>query len=331
MEKIDFVILWVDGNDGNWLKEKNKYMVKKDKGNSNNRFRDWDLLRYWFRGIENYAPWVNKIHFITYGHIPNWLNTENPKINIVKHEEFMPKEILPTFNSNVIQYYLKDIEGLTERFVLFDDDMFLLKPVNETDFFIGDKICDEYGENIIFPSYVTDPYPHSMLNNIQVVNENYNKKKVYSKNFFKYINFKYGFWNNIRTLLLLGWSNFVGFYHPHICQSYTKKHCELFWKYGDKLLKENIYNRFRANNDLTTFLIRDIALLEGDFVPRKHSFGMRMELHINNDKIYKTIKNRKYSVLCINDSDESVDFEKTKNELKNAFEQILPKKSDFEK
>ena len=44
-EKIDFVILWVDGNDENWLKEKNKYLnLKGDMGA--NRFRDCDNLDY---------------------------------------------------------------------------------------------------------------------------------------------------------------------------------------------------------------------------------------------------------------------------------------------
>jgi len=331
MEKIDFVLLWVDGNDEKWLEEKNIYMKKKNDGNSVNRFRDWELLKYWFRGIEKNASWVNKIHFVTYGHLPQWLDTSNPKVNIVKHEDIMPKEILPTYNSNVIQYYLKNIEGLTDRFVLFDDDQFILKDVKPTDFFIGDKICDEYGENVPFPSHSNDPYPHSILNNIQIVNEHYKKRKVYSKNIFKYINLKYGFENNFRTLLLLPWANFVGFYNPHICQSYTKKHCELFWKYGENLLKENIYNRFRANNDLTTFLIRYIALLEGDFVPRSHSFGRRMELGNNNAKIYKAIKKRKFHVLCINDSNENIDFEKCKKELIDCFEEIYPIKSKFEK
>ena len=85
-EKIDFVILWVDGNDPNWLEEKNKYIGIK--GDSNiNRFRNCDNLQYLFRGIEKYAPWVNKVFFITWGHLPKWLNTNNEKLEIVKHKK----------------------------------------------------------------------------------------------------------------------------------------------------------------------------------------------------------------------------------------------------
>ena len=334
MEKIDFVILWVDGNDEKWLKEKNKYkkeITGEDISNNVNRFRDWDLLRYWFRGVEKYALWVNKIHFVTYGHLPEWLDTTNPKLNIVKHEDFIPKEYLPTFNSNVIQYFLNRIDGITDRFVMFDDDQFILKNVKETDFFKGNKICDMYGETANFTSISGDVYPHCILNNMQCINKHYNKRKIYKKHLFKYINIKYGISNNIRTLLLTPWSYFVGIYSPHICQAYTKRHYDIFWKYCENELKENCNNKFRERSDLSTFLIRYIELLEGDFVPRNHKFGRRCNLGKENSKICKMIEKQKYSVLCINDSDITIDFEKTQKELKDSFETILPDKSTFEK
>lgn len=333
MEKIDFVVLWVDGNDPKWLAEKNrcKGIIETNSGNAANRYRDWDLLKYWFRGVETNASWVNKIHFVTYGHLPEWLDINHPKLNIVKHEDIIPEKYLPTFNSNVIQYYLTNIKGLTDRFIMFDDDQFILKKVESTEFFCGDKICDEYGENLIYPSQPNDPYPHSLLNNIQIVNKHYNKMQVYKKHPFKYFNLKYGLKNNIKTLCLLPWNDFAGFYNPHICQCYTKKHYDLFWKYCKEFLEENSYNQFRKRTDLTTFLIRYIALLEGDFVPRKHSFGIRMELGKNNKKIYEALINRKYKVLCINDSSMDIDFDTTKKELIECFEKIYPNKSKFEK
>ena len=142
-EKIDFVILWVDGNDKAWLEEKNKYLnIKGDSGK--NRFRDWDNLQYIFRGIEKHADWVNKIFFITWGHLPKWLNTDNPKLRIVKHEEFIPKEYLPTFNSNVIELNLHRIKDLSEKFVLFNDDLFILKDLKKEDFFKSNLPNDIY-------------------------------------------------------------------------------------------------------------------------------------------------------------------------------------------
>ena len=110
-EKIDFVIMWVDGNDPKWQTEKNKYTPPLNADASICRYRDFDLLKYWFRGVEKYAPWVNKIHFITWGHIPSWLDTNNPKINIVKHEDYIPRKYLPTFNANTIELNVHSIEG----------------------------------------------------------------------------------------------------------------------------------------------------------------------------------------------------------------------------
>ena len=81
--KKNFVLIWVDGNDPEWRKEKDKHDPNVNEENSSNsevRYRDWDNLQYWFRGVEQYAPWVNKIYFITCGQIPEWLNTDNEKI-----------------------------------------------------------------------------------------------------------------------------------------------------------------------------------------------------------------------------------------------------------
>src|SRR5699024_12780724 len=105
--------------------EKQKYeeVITGDKRNI--RFRDWDNLQYWFRAVEEYAPWVNKIHFVTWGHIPNWLNTEHPKLNVVKHEDFLEKQYLPVFNSRAIEINLHKIPGLAEKFVYFNDEMFI--------------------------------------------------------------------------------------------------------------------------------------------------------------------------------------------------------------
>ena len=42
---IDFVVLWVDGNDPEWRAEKAKYQgMTLDDSNSENRFRDWGLM-----------------------------------------------------------------------------------------------------------------------------------------------------------------------------------------------------------------------------------------------------------------------------------------------
>ena len=132
---IDFVITWVDGSDPAWREEKEKYQPKADCDVREERYRDWELLPYWFRGVERFAPWVRKIHFITWGHLPAWLDTSNPKLHIVNHRDYIPEEYLPTFCSDTIELFMNRIEGLAEHFVYFNDDMFCIAPLEEDVFF----------------------------------------------------------------------------------------------------------------------------------------------------------------------------------------------------
>ena len=90
-EKIDFVVLWVDGADPQWRKEWGMYLPEEmNNGSSENRYRDWDLMRFWFRGIEAFAPWVNRVFFVTNGQKPAWLNTDHPKLRMITHREYIP-------------------------------------------------------------------------------------------------------------------------------------------------------------------------------------------------------------------------------------------------
>ena len=59
--KIDFVVTWLDSNDPVWQEDYRKYKNQGLEGDTDkSRFRDWDLFRYWFRAIENNAPWADR-------------------------------------------------------------------------------------------------------------------------------------------------------------------------------------------------------------------------------------------------------------------------------
>ena len=136
-DSVDYVISWVDPSDQKWQNSRFSYLVEDEESNGDLRYRDWGFLRYWFRCVEKNTPWVRHIYFVTQGHIPSWLNTDNKKLKIIKHEDYIPQEYLPTFNSNVIELFFDRIEGLSEHFVYFNDDMFVLSPMKEEDFFIN--------------------------------------------------------------------------------------------------------------------------------------------------------------------------------------------------
>lgn len=175
--------MWVDGNDEKWQKERNKYSKKIDEVNNESRFRDWELLRYWFRGVEKYASWVNKIYFVTWGHIPSWLNTDNEKIVIVNHNDFIPDKYLPTFNSHTIELNLNKIEELSEYFVLFNDDTFITNYVRKEDFFKNNLPCETAVLNPII-ALGSDHFSNISVNNLTVINNNFNKRNTIKQNIY---------------------------------------------------------------------------------------------------------------------------------------------------
>lgn len=323
-DNIDFVILWVDGSDEKWIKDLNKYSDNLgDK--SENRFRDWELLKYWFRGIEKNASWVNNIYFITYGHLPKWLNVKNEKLKIINHKDYIPKKYLPTFNSNVIELNIARIKDLSEKFVLFNDDMFLMNEVKKEDFFKGNKVKDIFLETPLVA--VEDPYNYTQYNNMVIINENYKKQK-YLKN-KKYYNFKYGK-RSLASFVESKHEKFIGFNNPHVAQPYLKKSFEKIWNIAKNKCEETCNSRFRNNNNISHYVIRYIQMLDGDFEPGKLKFGKYFGLSENNDNIYDKIQKTKNKVICINDSNTKIDFENTKERLIEIFQKKFPNKSKFE-
>jgi len=332
-EKIDFVILWVDGNDPEWRKEKNKYSnnSNKDVDSRDIRYRDWDNLKYWFRGIEKFTPWVNKIHFVTWGHLPSWLNVKHPKLNIVKHSDFIPSEYLPTFSANAIENNIFRIKDLSSNFVYFNDDFFVVKPMKETDFFINNTPRDAAFLNAII-SY-RENNTHIEAANMDIINDHFNKSEVLKKNFTKWFNFRYGT-EMIRTICLLPWKAFPGIKNAHLPNSFKKETFETVWKKEFDVLDATCKRKFRYALDVNQWLFEDWQIVTGKFVPRSPKIGKSVALGNNqeeNQQIYDMIRKQKYKIICVNDMVTSDIFEEEKKKLQDAFESILPDKSSFEK
>ena len=329
MEPIDFVVTWVDGNDPEWLREKQKYQgPAAGSGNSANRFRDWDTFQYWFRGVEQFAPWVNRVFLVTCGHYPKWLNTANPKLRLIRHTDYIPAECLPTFNSNVIELYLHKIPELSERFVLFNDDVFLTAPTVPEDFFAGGLPCDEALLEAVNCTDPKDTFQHIELNNSAVINKHFRKKEVLRKHFFKFVNLKYGK-ENIRTLLMLPLRNFSGFKDLHVAGSHTKSMFETIWAAEPELLANTGRSRFRALTDVNHWLMKNWRACTGEFVPRSTGWGKKFELGFDLDA-YDQLKSGKWKCICVNDSKPDLDFETEKKKLHEALETLCPQKSSFE-
>ena len=61
---------------------KKKEKAEKKAAEDANRWRDNHELKYSLRSLYAHAPWVRKIYLVTHGHIPSWLDTEYPRVEV---------------------------------------------------------------------------------------------------------------------------------------------------------------------------------------------------------------------------------------------------------
>lgn len=331
---IDAVVLWVDGNDPAWQKEKSEYQgIKNDECNAVNRYRDWGLMSYWFRAVEKFMPWIRKIHFVTWGHIPDFLNTNSPKLNIVKHSDFIPEKYLPTFSSHAIEANIHRIKGLSENFIYFNDDTFVVRPLPETVFFKDGVPCTSGVERPIELKGVSGVWQHAALNDLAVVNAHFHKKEQIKKYRKKYVNRTYRWQDNLRTVAIetLFPDYFTGFKNLHAPAAYLKSTFEDVWAAEPELLDKTSSNKFRKSEDVNQWVMLWWQIASGNFSPYDTDNVVLPVNDGNIDFITNIITSQSNDMICVNDPDGDVDFEKLSEKLKSAFEKILPEKSEFEK
>lgn len=326
--KIDFVIPWVDGNDPQWQSQRNLYCPQPE-ALDESRYREWDILHYWFRAVEKYAPWVNRIFFITCGQCPPWLNRDHPKLRLVDHKDFIPQEYLPTFNSMTIELNLHRISELSEHFVYFNDDVFLNRPVCAEDFFIDGLPRDAAIMTNLTPGTVFDPHIHAICNVMAIINTHFRKKTVLRQNPGKWYSLKYGK-GLIKNLLNAPGSRFSCFSNPHIATSLRKSSFEAVWQLEPDALDTACRNKFRELNSINQYLIRYYQLCSGSFVPRRADLGICYDIGYNDEAMYRDIRSGNHKLICVNDNVDVQDFEANKARLIAAFQSVLPEKSTFE-
>jgi hypothetical protein len=146
---IDVVYTWVDGSDPELAAQREAHrsgsasprrIHARETGAS--RYTSHDELKYSLRSLEMYAPFVRNIYIVTNGQTPSWLDTSATGVQIVDHKEiFRDAKALPVFNSHAIGTQLHHIEGLSERYLYFNDDVFVGRPITGSHFFHGNGVA----------------------------------------------------------------------------------------------------------------------------------------------------------------------------------------------
>jgi len=327
---IDFAVTWVDMDDPQWKKDFAAYAGRID--NSKNevseaRFRDYGFLKYWFRGVEKFAPWVRRIHFITCGQKPDWLNTANPKLSPVDHKDYIPELFLPCFNSNVLEYYLHKIPGLSEHFVYFNDDFFITNAVGQDRFFRNGLPCDIAAFR--FNSDMSQ-WSKMLRNNLRIINQHFNKPEVMSRFGDKWYNKIYGKKGRL-NYLFKPYNKFMALRTPHNAQPFLKSTFEELWLAAKEELTEASTHRFRTSKDLTPELFRTWQVCKGNFEPYNTYDDTKMfPLILKSRQAVEAVRNQSYKLVCLNDNVHIRNYGKVMKNIQDAFESILPEKSSFE-
>ena len=313
---IDVVYLWVDGEDPQWRKNRDKFLAKPDNtpdqkhSSHETRFRQADELKYSFRSLAN-IPWVRNIYVVTAGQVPEWLDTKNPRVTIVDHKEILPKEALPTFSSHALAANIHRIPGLSEHFLYFNDDLFIGQPANKVRWF------DARGIVQVRLTKTIQPGRSSTLDNPTLAARQTTIALAQSAG-------------------LTTWPNSL----QHAPHPMRKSVMQAAWKKCPRELKATTKSRFRADSDVVPEWLHNFV-----------GFGMHLT-NVGDDRPYKYVSINDRSslaalciiasgryipeIFCLNDSSEVkpwlvLDHRRSASRVRLVLGAIFPNPSEFEK
>ena len=339
---IDFVVTWVDGADPAWLESRRRFRPEgggdgeKGAGGANAacRYRDFGTLRHWFRAVEACAPWVRKVFLVTAGQKPDWLDESAPKLRLVDHRDFIPAEWLPTFNARPIEMNLHRIGDLAERFVFFNDDMFLLRPVGP-DFFFR-RGLPRLPADLGYPRRVGfNNSNRTVFNDYALLHQCLDVPALLRRHALQWIDpFRLGparAARNLACLLVNGTLPVKGW--GHLSFPMLKSTLAAIWEARPDVLAATSSRRFRTDDQVNQWVVHAWNLATGRFSPvRGRGRGTLVDLTTANlPAIEAAIAGRTVPQICVNDTDGNDDPERTGAAFLAALERAFPAPSSFEK
>ena len=282
---VDAVITYVDAEDEAWVKS---YSDNVGGNFESKRFRSFKVLDLQISLIRKYMSFVDNIFVVVsaMSQVPsNIMSMKN--IHIVLHEEIIPPQFLPCFNSCAIEMFLHNISGLKENFLYFNDDFFPVSELNKTDFFNG--------EHILF-DYEYRDYSDSDNNFCNVV-------------------------KNTNSLFNTDFTKCIKPYHGAIMCA-KKSHIQnLHAKYPEIINEHTTIMRDDKNYNFYLFML-DEVYNNPNYIKKGYSCGY-FETNIHPVRIFASIKENGYKTVCINDNNMRMTFNMYKEELHKALTSLL--------
>jgi hypothetical protein len=241
---IDIVITWVDGDDPKLSEKRNRFLKGTPSTISSKahptRFASINEIRYCVLSIFKFAPFVRNVFIVTDGQDPNLyydIKTYYPErlnsIRIVDHTEIFEgyEQYLPTFNSISIGHMIWRIKALSDNFVYFNDDTFLIREMQPSDWFVNNK-------PVLRGQWAAAPHHRILWDKIKKA---FSRQLLGKAEYEPRASFHIGQWNS---------ASLLGFRFKYLANSHTphtvgRKTVADFFSSNRSVMERNISYRFR--------------------------------------------------------------------------------------
>jgi hypothetical protein len=262
---IDAVITWVDSSDKVWQQKINKYLQQKidwDNKKDSTRYNSVNEIEITILSIIKFAPFIKNIFLVTDNQQPenfiklkNIAEVNNVNLELVDHTIIFRnhKKYLPSFNSCSIITMLYQVPNLSEQFIIFNDDTFLMRETKPEDFF-------KNGLPIIrgrWDSFYEDKFFRSLFIRLKFI---FKKIKV------KETGYKLA---QQKSAKILGLEKYIR--RDHTPVSVRKSILEEFFNENPAFLDNNIKHRFRDNTQfIISSLSNHLEVKKGSYILKKY-------------------------------------------------------------
>lgn len=298
MSDIDVIITYVNGSDSNWVREYIK--ATRTHNPSGVRYRSWGTLKYLIRGISKYMPFVRNIVLVVSGptQVPVWINRE--LVRIVYHKDFIPEKFLPTFNSCTIESFFWNIDGLADKIIYFNDDMFPVGDMVETDFFTDNQPHIHFTEPTKFSR--TNVFRTQCRSGIDLITS---------------------------VLQLPEYDTGMIIRPVHIATPITKNSLIKIKELCREQIESNI-STVRLPKNVNQYIYSYYQYFTDDYIDDTVNYKY-CEITENTIKgIIADILSNDYQMMCLNDSDRIRNYPQVRYQLTTGFERKFPAKCKYE-
>lgn len=278
---MDILLPYVDMDDPEWLEvfmeakgmhPRNERAYKAFLAPFRRRFSSHGLFKYWWMALGANYKSLGKVHLLLMqeSQYPAFLCRNDPRIVVHYHEEFIPEECRPCFNSSTIELCAIKNIGLSGNFILANDDMYFNGVIDDTFFESKD------GRPLAYIGTCTKPYGNENAYRCALTNDHALIRRHYGKT--------------------------LPYYRlHHLFQVYNSEFCKSLLESEWGTIKNGL-GRWRNSTDYSHFLLMMAQNTSGisvhsEYFPHEGYF----EMSSFTEKDYPYADTCK--VICLNDTD----------------------------